>query len=145
MEVQNLNKKCSLKTHEENKAIYYCQKCSIYMCNKCENLHSQLFPNHDKNKVDDNFNEIFTGICKEENHKDNLLFFCRSHNVLCCAACLSKIKKRGNAQHADCNVCDIDDMKDEKKNKLKENIKYLENISNSFETNIEDLKKIMKK
>ena len=46
--------------------------------------------------------EIFTGYCKEEKHNNELSFFCRTHNQLCCAACLSKITKKGNGQHADC-------------------------------------------
>ena len=43
MEIQN--KKCSSNKHEIN-AISYCDLCKIYMCNKCSNLHSELFQNH---------------------------------------------------------------------------------------------------
>ena len=35
----------------------------------------------------------------------------------------------GYGQHFNCEVCLIKDIKDEKKNKLKENIKYLEDSS----------------
>ena len=39
-------------------------------------------------------------------------------------------------KHHDCKVCNIEDIKDEKINKLKENIKCLEQLSNSFEETI---------
>ena len=49
MEIKN--KKCSSKKHEENKAVCFCSNCRIYMCNKCENLHSELFQNHNQFKL----------------------------------------------------------------------------------------------
>ena len=67
-------------------------------------------------------NELFIAKCKEDNHNDKLEFFCKDHNTLCCIACTSKIKKEGYGQHSDCNVYHINDIKDEKRNKLKENI-----------------------
>ena len=57
--------KCSLEEHKEMKAIKYCPQCGIYLCNKCENLHSTLLKFHhpyNMNKED----EIFTGYCKEK-------------------------------------------------------------------------------
>ena len=41
-------KKCSSKKHEDN-AISYCEICKVYMCEKCSNLHSQLFDQHQIN------------------------------------------------------------------------------------------------
>ena len=117
------NKKCTLKKHEDINAISYCQECKIFMCNKCENHHSELFQNHNVYKLDKDISEIFTGFCKERNHLEKLEFFCKDHNSLCCASCISKIKREGKGQHTDCNVCNIEDIKDEKKNKLKENFK----------------------
>ena len=35
--------KCSYESHSENEAISFCDKCKIYMCNKCEKLHTELF------------------------------------------------------------------------------------------------------
>ena len=145
MEAQIINKKCSLKKHNQNEAIFFCLECKIYMCNKCENYHSELFPNHNKHKLETNINEIFTGFCKEENHNNPLLFLCKSHNQLCCGACLSKIKKKGNGQHSDCDVCLIEDIKEEKKNKLKENIENLKILSNSLEPSINKLKSLYEK
>ena len=84
----------------------------------------------------------FSGICKEIKHKVELEFYCKNHNQLCCAACLSKIKNKGNGQHSDCDVCLIEEIKNEKKNKLKENIKYLEDFSKKIQKSINELKQI---
>ena len=113
------------------------------MCNKCLNHHSEFLKNHHKYNIDKNFDEIFIGICKEKNHRKELEYFCKSHNQLCCVACISKIKGYGNGQHSDCNICHINDIKEEKKNKLKENIKKLEELSNIIEGSLKELKKIM--
>ena len=134
-------KYCSLKDHKEIKAIIYCHECKNYMCNKCDNIHSGLCPNHHKYNLDKDLKEIFTGFCKEQNHLE-LSFFCKSHNELCCGACIAKIKAKGVGQHKDCNVCLIEDIKEEKKNKLKDNIKYLEDLSNNLELNINSFKRI---
>ena len=138
-------KKCCFKKHEEIDANYYCDKCKIYMCNKCENFHSDLFQNHHSSNLDKETKEIFTGFCKEKNHFNELKFYCKKHNILCCAACISKIKDNEYGQHKDCEVCKIDDIKNEKKNKLKDNIKLLENLSNTLEESINELKKIFEK
>ena len=113
------------------------------MCNKCENIHEKLFKKyHHCYKLDKDINEIFTGLCKEENHNEPLEYFCKIHNKLCCVSCICKIKGKGKGFHKDCDVCFIEDIKDEKKNKLQENIKNLENLSKSFEESIQELKKI---
>ena len=62
------NKKCSLKDHEKIDANTYYQDCKIYMCNKCLNLHSGLFKNHNIYNLDENIDEIFFGLCQENNH-----------------------------------------------------------------------------
>ena len=108
-------KKCSSKKHEENNAIFYCPECKIYMCNKCENYHSELFQSHYLYKLDKNIELLFTGFCKEENHFDKLEYFCKNHNQLCCVACIAKIGGKGKGQHKDCDICFIENIKDEKK------------------------------
>ena len=140
-----MEKKCSSKEHQEIDAIFYCQICRIYMCNKCENIHKKLFFNHSQYNLKENNNEIFTGICKEKNHLNDLEYYCKNHNILCCAACISKIKGKGNGQHSDCDICFIENISNEKKNKLKDNIKILENLSNSLNQTIIDLKNILEK
>ena len=60
---QFIKKKCSLNEHNDVDAIFYCQECRIYICNKCEKIHSGLLKNHHFYKIDTNINEIFTGLC----------------------------------------------------------------------------------
>ena len=137
--------KCSSKKHEEINAIVFCLECNIYMCNKCSNHHSEILDNHHKYNLNENIQEIFTGICKEPSHNDKLIYYCKNHNQLCCPACLCKIKDKDNGQHTDCNVCLIDEIKEEKRQKLNDNIKYLEDFSDKIENSINELKNIFKK
>ena len=134
-------KKCSSKKHSDIDAIIFCQKCEKYFCNKCKNLHSDMFEDHLTINLN-NSNDIFIDICKENNHKNKLEFYCRVHNTLCCSSCIAKIKEEGFGQHSDCDVCHIKHIKDEKKNKLKENINQLEEFSKQIEKSINELKKI---
>ena len=129
-------KKCTSKDHLEIDAIIYCEICKIYMCNKCEKMHSILFPQHNPLNLKGDIKDIFNGFCREENHQYKLEFFCKNHNQLCCVACLCKIKIDGKGQHTDCNACVVTDIENEKKNKLKENIKCLEDLSNSLDQTI---------
>ena len=134
--------KCSLPMHKKFNAISYCQECSIYMCNKCQNIHSGLCIKHHTYKVDKYINDIFTGFCKEENHFGKLEFYCNTHNQLCCSACISKIKRENKGQHYDCDICNIEEIKETKKESLEQNIKSLEKLSNNLEESIFKLKKI---
>ena len=144
--MENKMKKCSNLEHNEIKANSYCSKCEIYMCNKCENIHSKLCNNHQSFILDKNIDKLFTGLCKEENHHQmELEFFCKTHNELCCGLCICKIKKNSLGKHNNCEVYNIEDIKDEKINKLKENIQLLQKLSNSFEDSIDKLKEIFKK
>ena len=139
MEVQ---RKCSVEEHKELNAIKYCSDCKIYMCNKCDNYHSSpLFKNHNSYNIS-NSEETFTGMCQEKNHFNKLEYFCKSHNKLCCAKCLCKLNEKGEGQHKDCDVCYLEKIKEEKKNKLKENIIYLENLQNALNESLEIIKKI---
>ena len=135
-----LNKKCSSKDHVEIDAIIYYQECQVYMCNKCENFHSKLCQYHHIYTLDKSINDIFTGYCKEKRHNNELEYYCKTHDILCCDSCISKIKGKGKGQHKDCDICYIEDIKEDKKNKLKENIDYLKNISSTLEENINKLK-----
>ena len=134
--------KCSSLNHKEIDALSYCGECKIYMCNKCGQFHSEMFQNHNTIKLEkgNDIRELFTGFCKEKSHKDELRYFCKKHNILCCAKCITKLKDEENGQHSDCNVCFIKDIENEKRNKLKENIKCLEDISINLEQKINELK-----
>ena len=101
------NQKCSQKKHTEINAISFCFECNLYLCNKCKSYHSELFDNHHIYNLDTNLSEVFTGICKEPEHKDELKYYCKNHNILCCAACISKIKDKKDGQHKDCNVLSL--------------------------------------
>ena len=58
---------------------------------------------------------------------------------------MSKIKGNSFGQHFDCDVCSIKEIKEEKKNKLNENVKYLEEISKNISESINQLKEIYEK
>ena len=139
--------KCSYESHKENDAISFCYNCKIYMCHKCEKLHSDLFSNHFSIKLgkDKNIDDLFTGLCKEENHSIELKYFCKSHNKLCCAECITKFKGKNHGQHTDCTICSIEDIKNEKMNKLNENIKTLEELSTNLQESIKEIKIIFEK
>ena len=130
MELQK--QKCSLSKHSEIDAISYCQDCKTYFCNKCQNFHSEMFQDHKPINLN-NLNEVFIDKCKEDNHNYKLEFFCREHNILCCACCITKIKNERYGQHRDCTIFEIKDITDEKKNKLKENVNNLEELYKQIE------------
>ena len=112
-----------------------CQKLKIYQKN-----HKLI--NLDKDKE---INDIFTGYCKENSHLEKLEFFCKNHNKLCCSSCIIKIKKEGKGQHANCDICLIEDIKDEKNKIFKKNIEILEELSNNIYKAINELKDMFKK
>jgi len=135
--------KCSLNEHKENDAISFCPECTIFMCNKCEKIHSGLCQNHHPYNLN-NMDEEFIGICKENNHFLKLDFFCVTHNQLCCPACITKIKIKKYGKHKDCQICSIKKIKNEKKIKLEENIQKLEDLSKKIEQTINDLKAMLR-
>ena len=137
-----VEKKCSSEEHKETNAIKYCQECKLYLCRNCDKFHSNLFKKHHTFSLDEDIKEIFTGFCKIENHQSELIYFCKDHNELVCAKCITKIKGQGNGQHTDCDICYIREIGEEKKEKLKDNIINLEKLSELYQASIEDLKKI---
>ena len=145
-EENNKGKKCFSKEHSNIDAISYCPNCRLYMCNKCEKIHSDfLKDNHKIYKLENDINEIFTGFCKKENHPNKLEYYCKNHNELCCANCICKLKDKVNGQHKDCDVVSIENIKKEKKNKLVENIKSLEELENKFNETLKDLRNLFDK
>ena len=87
----------------------------MYICNKCITQHNELFDNHNEYNLDKNLKEIFIGICQVENNKNKLEYFCRTHNKLCWANCIIKMKSHGNGQHTECHVSFIEEIKKKKK------------------------------
>ena len=139
--MEDNKKKCSNEEHPNIDAISFCQNCKIYICNKCLNHHQALFKKHLIINIDNN-QEIFIAKCDENNHYDKLNFYCKNHNILCCAACITKIKANGFGQHKDCDVCFLQDIKEEMKNKLNDNMKFLEDLSNNLNNSIKELKSL---
>ena len=129
--------RCSLESHKKIDAISFCSQCKIYMCNKCEKLHSELFLNHQIIKIDKkDTKDLLITLCQEKNHQNELNYFCKKHNKLCCIFCISKIKNNEIGQHSDCDICFIEDIENEKKNKLEKNITILEELSNNLKKSI---------
>ena len=143
--MENNIKNCTFKEHSNVNAISYCFICRIYMCNKCENYHSKMFESHKSINKDKYTKDTFTGYCKVENHPYELEYFCKTHKQLCCAKCVIKIGNKNDAIHKDCSVCTLEDIKDEKINNLKENIKKLELLSETLNEEINNLKNIFDK
>ena len=135
------NKKCSLEEHNKIDANSFCQECKIFLCNKCKNIHNGLLKNHHSIILANNMIDQFIDICKEKGHIMNLDYFCKTHNILCCAACITKIKGKGNGKHNECDICFIEDIADNKKNLYNINFEYLKEISFLMEEKIHDLKK----
>ena len=142
--MENQTKTCSSKKHENNEAISYCQLCRVYTCEKCEAIHKELY-NHPLINIKNDSNNIISGFCEEEDHNMKLDFYCRNHNVLCCAACISKLKLKGNGQHSGCEISIIDEIKEEKKNNLHNNIKVLEEMKDNVEELTNEMKKMIGK
>ena len=139
--MENYNQlKCSFKKHEQINAKVFCQECCIYMCNKCQNHHCELFDFHHIYNLDKDINDLFTGFCKEKQHNKELNYYCKNHNVLCCAVCLCKIEDNGYGLHKNCEVCTLKEINEEKREKLKQNIKWLEDININVEKSMNDLK-----
>ena len=90
-------------------------------------------------------NDLFIDICQKPGHEKKMEFFCKRHNELCCACCISKIQDKGYGQHKDCKICSIENVKEEKKNKLNDNINKLQGLTNSLLNKIDELKLIIEK
>ena len=137
--------KCSSKDHPEIDAIKYCKKCEIYMCKKCLGTHSNLLPNHQASNIGEEKNETISEFCREEKHNQALEYYCKTHNKLCCALCITKIQGNGKGQHKNCDICVIDDYKNQKHSQLKENISKLEELLNCLNKIINQSKELFEK
>ena len=144
MEIQK--KCCSFQGHEKIISSIYCINCKVFMCTKCELFHSKLLPNHKIFKTDNmNIEDIPQELCQQEKHNIEFQYFCKNHNILCCAKCITKIKNKENGIHKDCDICTIEEIKSEKLTKLNQNINNLELLSKNLEKSINKLKNIFEK
>ena len=135
--MEKLKEYCSSKNHENIRAYCFCEQCQIFMCRKCDNYHSQLFKNHhiyNSNEEILNMNEDYKIVFRENDNK--IEYYCNRHNELCCRSCITKNKDINSGKHSKCEIYLIEDNIESKKNKLKENIKFLENISKTINQSI---------
>lgn len=105
--------RCSRKGHGNAKAVMYCTMCEENFCPECAAVHRDILPRHAKYERVKTSEEdggvggggpIFTGKCAVQNHyKSPLVYFCHTHNVLCCAECR-------NPGEAHCS-CKVDQLK----------------------------------
>ena len=145
--MESFVKKCSLEEHIKANANSYCQECKIYMCKDCETCHEKLFKNHHKFNIkkEEKEEDIFTGLCKEYNHLIELEYYCKNHNILCCAKCITNFEDKENGHHKDCDICPINDFEKNKKEKLDSNIKTLEILYNHLEKSIKEINETFEK
>ena len=138
--VEIQKKKCSLTEHNEINAIRFCPQCNIFMCHKCDKIHSGFLQKHYVHNLDNCANNIFSEICGKKNHSMRLEYFCIDHNQLCCAICIAKSRCKKNGYHKNCKIVYINKIKNSKKRKLNENIKFLEDLSSKIEDSIKELR-----
>ena len=140
------NKKCSSKEHLDIDAVKYCDQCEIFMCNTCNKIHSNLCSHHFQYNVNKDNNEEFTGLCKKNKHYQNKLeYFDKSHNILCCVACIANYLGEEKGKHRKCSICFNKEIKDEKREIYEKSFKYLEEISFNLEKSIGEIKSIFNK
>ena len=131
---------CSMINHTGQKSMKYCDKCKIFMCHQCLVHHKALFHNHNLIDLTQDNKNLFIEICQENNHLNKFEFFCRTHNKLCCLSCTEK-----NGKHNKCEICKIEDIKEEKKINLEKNLKLLEEISLNINESIDKYKNYYEK
>ena len=124
--------KCSSKKHQNINAIIFCKNCNCHFCERCEIFHSEIHNEHEIQSIKKGEKDIFTGLCPEKYH-DKLEYFCRTHNQLCCANCIIKIKDDKNGQHSECETCSLNEIRPEKENQFNKDFNTLEKISNSLD------------
>ena len=97
-----------------------------------------------KNKKIEELNEDkkekFTGFCEEKSHMCELEYFCKTHNKLCCVACISKLTNEYNGHHNNCDFCNIKNIEEEKKDIIKQNLINLNNLSKKYDKSTYNLK-----
>ena len=109
------NKKCSFAKHSEKDAKITCVNCNMNLCKECEIFHSNFCKEHLTYNIEKEQKDIFNIFCQGPEHKIKYEYFCRSHNILCCARCITKIKNEKNGKHTDCDICNIEDIVESKK------------------------------
>ena len=129
------NKKCFIENHEN--AVIFCNECKKLLCNKCQHIHSTKNKDHHIISLEE---DVFIDLCFEDDHYNNLEYYCKTHNKLCCKSCIQKNDNNKKGKHFDCDFCSIENIKEEMKEKLKNNLSYLKLIEEDSEQ-LEEIKK----
>ena len=138
--MENNKPKCSSIDHAKIDAVIFCQICKVYFCNKCESFHSKIFQGHLTTNLLNEKKDVFIGLCQEKNHMNPLEYYCKTHNILCCALCITKIKDEKKGQHKDCIISSLIDIKSEKEEQFKKDFSKLAEISKSLDPMINKFK-----
>ena len=133
--------KCSNEEHFDIDATAYCSKCRKLLCIGCEQSHKENNPNHKLFRLDNTLDKEI--LCKEANHNEELKYYCKTHNILCCCKCTT-LKDEENGQHYECQKYKIKDIEKEKRNNLEENLETLDALYPKIEDSISNLKAIFK-
>ena len=95
--------------------------------------------------LNEDINKVFTGLCMKTNHSLKLEYYCKSHNQLCCAACIAKVKYNGKGRHKDCEIYNISQNKKNKKESYIKNISKLGMLSKKLRQTVKEMKDIYEK
>ena len=120
--MENGDIKCSLENHSNKAAKVFCQDCKILMCEECNEKHLGICKLHNYHQLD----KISNDKCKNAKHISEINFFCKSHNRLCNTKCNIYPKNNIYGQESICEIFLLNNIEEEQRNKLKENVKQLE-------------------
>ena len=136
--MENGDIRCSLEKHSNKAAKVFCQDCKILMCEECNETHLDICKLHNYHQLD----KISTDKCKNAKHISEINFFCKAHNRLCNTKCNSNPKNDLNGQEFNCEIFLLNNIEEEKRNKLKDNVKHLENELKYIDNITNKLKKL---
>jgi len=135
--MENGEIKCSLEKHSNKAAKVFCQDCKILMCEECNEAHLDICKIHHYQQIGKSSNDK----CKDAQNIKEIIFFCKTHDRLCNTKCNAHPKNGINGQKFDCEIFLLNNIEEEKRKILKENIKLLE-----YELKyIDDISKKLKK
>jgi len=139
--MKDTSKKCSLGEHSKINAKAFCQECKILMCDECEDYHKEICDTHRLHKLDKNVMNI-KDLIEQAMKINEINFFCKTHNKLCYRKCKQKFKEEDNHNDDKCDIYLINYVEEDKRNQLKNNIQYLENLLNNLKDNANKLKEM---
>ena len=80
--MEEIRKKCSSNKHKDIDAISYCKNCKLYLCNKCRNMHSEFYDNHNLQELElNNLSNLTKLICNDNNKNLKILKLYNLNNL----------------------------------------------------------------